>query len=229
MEQNNNKGRPKIILAIIVIGILVGLVIYNYRPPMEKQFGVTNFYEPVEGDHLDPKRMYRDMNPGADWSEYYCNTTMSFATNPGMAGNYFWIKEGEFIKSEADLQQYYVDGEDSQLKPYSDGDMIIAPNTLTFLNKNVRTAGDLEEDISIMASIGASYVIIWSNVECWWCHIGKSNSHKHTAVVGAGGINEVCTEGYIIGQAKSDTIVSLYKRGADGLEPCSFKEYFLTQ
>lgn len=222
----DSQGRPKIVLAVVVIGILIGLVIYNYRPPMDKQFGVKNFYEPTEGSHLDPKRMYNALNPNADWSEYYCNTTMSYAKSPGRIGNYFWIKNGENIDSVDMLGNYLLDGDASKLIPYQDGDFIVAPSTLTFLNKNVKNAGDLSEEVNIMAGIGTEYIIIWSNVDCWWCHIGKDNKERHTVVVGAGGLNEVCTEGYVIGQAKSDTIVSLYKRNGNELEPYSFSQYF---
>jgi hypothetical protein len=136
-----------------------------------------------------------------------------------------WIQEGIEILDAGTIDGFAADGDPSVIAPYMDGEKIISPAKLTFVNSNINQENT--ETVYIAATINNRYLIRWDNVKSWWCHIGKSNPKKHSDVVGNKGIYSVCNAGYIIGEATSDTTVSLYSIDSNGnTTPISVSELF---
>lgn len=223
MENQSRKGM--IAITVIALLILVTLVALNYREPSDKVFSLGGYYKPAAAGAVSPKEMFAELNSGPLSGDGICNTTIQKAENAVSVGNYVWLAEGNTKIDEATLRAYIRSDcpSDSQLMPYNEGSMIISPTTLRFVDANCTKYDD--DVLRITANIGTDYIIEWEGIECWWCHIDKETK-SHNTIIGAGGIYEVCSQGYIIGQATSQTVVSLYKREGDHRVPCSFVDFF---
>ncbi len=235
MENKNEKSylntRGKLALTGAIISFLVLIILgafnYNYTKT-DKQFGLKSFYTGTYGKDIDPKAQYNTIYKNTIATVNGCFTKMKQASNPMRTGEYVWIVDGQVIEDKSYFEQVAVDGNLTEIKPYMEGQKIISPSDLIFLNAN--TIQDKLDSINIRVQIGSRYIIEFENVKSWWCHIGKENPNKHTQVVGAGGIYVKCTAGYIIGEAKEDTIVKLYFLDENNkARPCDFTEVFFTE
>lgn len=219
------KSKLAVGAASLVFFILVIIVLMDYTPPTFHEFSGDNFYESHAGDPVDPREMYEKMAVGLMPGSGNCRTEMRKADQAQLrqAGNVIWFAPSE-VESYSDISKYQV-GDDSTLQPYADGDVIISPGHLKFVNSNIHQ--ESAEYITIEATIG-DILIRWEDVECWWCHEGKVNPNKHSTVVGAGGLASQCTGGYVIGIAKSSTLVKCYRVDVDSgsTSELSFSELF---
>lgn len=222
----NSRSKLMIGAAVVSFMFLAILAIMNYTPVNDKVFGTDNFYIGNYGSKVDPKEQYDLMYKNVIASAVGCFTTMTPASSPMIAGNNVWLVDGATIESLEDLKGMSVDGDLSVIKPYKlDGQKIISPVELTFINSNVVQHN--KDSISITAYAGTSHIIEFNNIKSWWCHAGKQDPTKHTEVVGAGGINPKCVAGYVIGEATEETTVNFYEVDGDGNKtPCSFEVLF---
>lgn len=225
------KGNWRIIL---FVGVFIGLFLLtalNWSKPNNIPFTTEGFYTGNSGDYIDYKELYESLYVGLAPGSGECRTEMSYAVTGEqmengniietcMAGKYQWIAPTS-ISSSSEM------GTGSTIAPYNEGDVIIAPGNLTFINSNVLQ--ETADTVYIKAILAGKYIIRWDNVDCWWCHIGKENRNKHSKVVGKNGIYATCTGGYIIGQAKAGTTVSFYTIDSEGNEvPIDVQEVFGT-
>lgn len=222
----NSRGGFILAGAIISFLFLIILASFSYSyTAVEKQFGIKSFYTGAYGKDIDPKAQYNTIYKNTIVSANGCLNKMKQASNPMRIGSYVWIVDGQAIEDTSYFESVAVNSNLAEIKPYKDGQKIISPSDLIFLNAN--TIQDKLDSINIRAQIGSSYIIEFENVKSWWCHIGKDNPTKHTQVIGTGGIYSRCTAGYIIGEATNDTIVKLYSLDTNSRAvPCSFAEVF---
>lgn len=224
-----NKNPALIGAAVVAFFVLGCFAAAEYAPEGSKIFGFENYYEGVVGEGADPKEVYSAIYKNTAVMSSKCKTVMMEAEHPTRVGVYTWIADGITVSGIEDLEALAIDPEDlSALKPFTGAQNIVAPAELKFVNANtVQYAADT---ISIHANIGTEYRIVFDNVASWWCHMGKADPTKHTDVIGSGGIFSRCAAGYVIGQANSDTVVSLYKveDGGASLVPVSFADVFLS-
>lgn len=231
----NNPFKSSIVVtcASLVFIVLVVLVMYNYEAPSDSQFSPENFYAGNNGAEVDPKENYEQMVVGLVSGSLSCRSEMSKATDEELvqAGNYTWLAPNknsinpDGISSYDDIRKLSLGADESVLMPYAEGDHIIAPGKMTFINSNV--VQESADYTYIMAYIGTKYVLRWDDVDCWWCHEGKDNKNKHTRVVGARGIYASCIGGYIVGVAKDSTTVTLYEVLEDqSMVPVPFSNLF---
>ncbi len=220
-----------IAISAVCIFVMIILVILDYKQPVYKEFGLDNFYVGYEGTEGDPKSAWEAINGTGVIGKNACDTVMkvpqAYEESPAkVCGRYTWLKLGD-APDKSSLSNYYS-GDNSVLKPYEQDDYIIAPARLVFRNSNVdQSLVSAEDGIYIEAYAGAEYVIRWSNVYCWYCHIGKENVNKHTDVLGYGGSNRSTTAGYVIGVANKDTTVSLYMYNSNGnLTAASWNDFY---
>lgn len=224
-KQLTVKNKCVLTIAVLSAFLLVILVILEYKPPRYKEFSSDNFYVGNYGEEVDPKDAYSKMTFSDVVGTGSCRTEMTKSKDSRVCGRCTWVGEGIDIKTVDDINSFAVNGDVSMIQPYTDGAYIVAPARLTFVNSNV--SQESADTIYISATINNKYLIRWDNVKSWWCHIGKDNPKKHTDVVGARGLYSICTQGYIIGQANSDTTVTLYKLNEDGsTTPVPFSELF---
>lgn len=232
MQDNTNeskelsvRNKPIFVIAILSVTVLLILIAITYKPPKYKEYSGDAFYVGQSGENVNPRELYERMSISSLIGTAGCRTEMTKADKATVCGRYTWIKNNEEIKSASDLNVYIYNGDSSMLRPYSNGDMIVAPAKLNFVNSNVNQ--ESEDSIYIAATIYNKYLIRWDNVKTWWCHIGKDDPNKHSEIIGAKGSYALCTQGYIIGEATSDTIVSLYKFDDNGNPvPVAFSELF---
>lgn len=225
--------KRKILLGIAFV-VFLGLYLMvqlNWSNANDTTFATDAFYTGNQGDPIDYKELYDALYVGLAPGSGECRTEMMHADNGAemengntietcMAGRYQWITP-KAVSSSADI------GTGTVIAPYNDGDVIISPGNLKFINSNI--VQESVDSIYIEAILGNKYVIRWDDVECWWCHIGKENKSKHSKVVGNNGIYATCTSGYIIGQAKASTTVSFFTIDTDGnMTPIDVQEVFGT-
>lgn len=215
METENNansSGRSKIVLvfAMFCAAIMIFMlqaVTYTDEP---KEYLANNYYDSSHGVDVNQRALYSAYHSASAYEANACNTQMTMASNPTYAGNYIWIVDGGSITRG---QYSPVDGYD-YYELYEDGELIIAPGQLTFINAN--TVEYEQGVISIRAYLGADRIIQWDRVESWWCHMGKDDTRVHTMRIGAGGSYPTCIEMTVIGEAREDTIVTFYKLNSNG-------------
>jgi len=212
-------GNKQLNNIILLVGCVMGLILivssfYNASIVKEDNFSVENFYAGNKREESDPKKLYEDSKMGVDFSKVTCKTKMDKAKGSELAqaGNCIWLApidtgKVKSISSYTDIAAC-TDGSDSRLRPYNEGDHIISPGKLDFINSNRKR--DENGNDYIAAYIGSKYVIRWDNIDCWWCHEGRT-SEKHDNIVGGRGDYSSCLGGYIIGVATEDTIVTLYE------------------
>lgn len=219
-DENNSekeltvKNKVVLVLAVLSFAILIILVIMDYTPPVYKEFSSDNFYVGVYGDDVDPRSTYRKMTYSDVTGSSGCRNELTRSDSATVCGRFMWIGESLEIKSAADIDSMAVNGDTTRIQPYVDGANIVAPARIAFVNSNINQ--ESRDSIYMAVSINNKYILRWDNIKTWWCHIGKENPNKHTQVIGAGGEAAVVSAGYIVGQANSDTVVSLYKINDDG-------------
>ena len=215
------------LFVLMFVGMFL-LVAFNYSNPNDKAFSSEAFYQGKQGDLIDYKDLYNDLYVGLAPGSGECANEMTAAkgytlangevVQDCMAGRFQWITPRS-IKSSSEI------GSDSIISPYQDGDVIISPGNLKFINSNVLQ--DSKDTIYIEAVLANKYVVRWDNVTSWWCHIGKENKNKHSRVVGKNGIYSSCSAGYIIGEANANTTVSFFILDEDGNQtPIGASEVF---
>lgn len=211
MDENDESSKRSTLLVSLAIVSFIALVLFGasqYYPQDSKVYGVSNYYKPVKStSNVDQHELYNQIHKNVISSAMACQRTIQSCTSTNMINGYCWIGDKSVLPENKDaLNNMLVSG---ALKPYSEGENIISPGQLTFRNANTTEYDDGK--IRIEAYIGQDYVIRWEDVESWWCHIGKEDPTKHTEQVGLGGLYPTCAGGYIIGRAKAETIVHLYK------------------
>ena len=221
-KHNENQRHPVIVVALVSIIILGGVSLYNYRVPVEdKEFSFESFYQGNRGKSINPKSIYSILTGNNILSTNACVTEFT-AADASLCGTATWIVSSRYNQSSPTSREMIdlmrVDETDitSAIRPYKYGSYIVAPCNLTFIDSNVLQD---EENITITAYVNdetSGIVLKWQNVKCWWCHIGKNNPNQHTAVVGKGGVNELCVAGMILGQATADTTFEVL-RVVDGI------------
>ena len=202
----------------------------NMNVESDSVFGLDNFYQGSKGSPVDPKAQYNAMYNNIMFNADACSLVIQMSDNAKKAASYYWIVEGQTVNTLSELQAIAEDKDTlTKIKPFSnDGQKIIAPGDIEFENANVRQESSDRIDIEI--KIGSKYVMEFRDVKSWWCHIGKKDQTKHSDRVGLGGVVPVCAGGYIIGEAKADTTVYLYKIDSNGdFQPASFADLFLVQ
>jgi len=221
----NPRDNKVIIGAVISFIVLLLFVILNYYPPDGKVFSIDGFYVGNKEGDINPKELYNEMYGGVA-AGLSCNTEIKKSTNYSLINNIAWIAEGVVPESSEELKALATDDTCTVIRPYTTSyNMIVAPAEITFVNSN--TTRTKEGSIFIVAKLHGDYEIQWDNITSWWCHIGKDNPDKHTLVCGANGICPTCREGYVLGEANNETLVSLYK--VDGLgnrTPASFIDFY---
>ena len=164
----------------------------------------------------DPKALYNSVFASKVLNGTACNTITKAYNEATQVNGRIWLTSRDLgIKSADDFVNYETSGGSLSISPYKDGDYIISPATLNFLNSNTMLNPSNGQRY-IEAQIGTSYVIRWDDIECWWCHIGKDDNDSHTVRVGYGGKPSKVVAGIIIGAAKSTTKVSVYKLNDNG-------------
>lgn len=213
-------------LSFLFLALLSAL---NMSVSTDKVFGVNNFYQGSKGSPIDPKAQYNEMYNNIQFNANKCSTQMKLSSNAKPVGSYYWFVEGQSVKDESELRAIAEDDEMTKLKPFSsDGQLIVAPGDIEFVNAN--TEQNSKDSIDISFNIGTKHVMEFRNVKSWWCHIGKEDPTMHTDRVGAGGIGASCAGGYIIGEAKADTTVYLYELDSNGApQPASFSDLYVVQ
>lgn len=212
-----NKQNFKIVLFVTIFISLGIFVIYNQPDSNSEVFSTDAFYTGTKSSDIDYKAIYDSLYVGLAPGSGQCRNEMipvtEYVLDDGtkaetcMAGRFQWIVN-KTISNSSEI------GSGAQIMPYGDGDLIVSPGNLQFINSNI--IQDNESTIYMEAILANKYVIRWDNIKSWWCHIGKDNTNKHSIVVGKGGIYSSCSAGYVIGQANADTVVSFYKLDADG-------------
>lgn len=194
--------------------LIVAMLNYNEQP--DKSFSLENFYQGNVGERDDPKKIYDSMNSGKVDTIASCNrtpTSMKVDELMELPNSRYWIKSG--VESFTELpEDIYVTSEDGEkkkyIKPFSDGDKIIAPERVTFLNSN-KTSG-YSETYMMEFQGSDNFIVVLEDIKSWWCHIGKEEQRVHTETIGYGGaVGAIMSSGYILGEAKANTIVHVYK------------------
>ena len=217
-----------LILSVVCFLGLFMLSIYNYEGdrPIAKDF-VNNYYEGYEVEAMDNRSLYGALKA------YNSTETSSCIVNPKTLAEdkkvmpykqaLPWIQSSDAISVEK--AESFAERSEG-VKPFKDGDYIIAPGDLTFINSNTSSN---KHNKCIQAQIGNNYRVEFSYVKEWWCHMeSKEESYRHTDVVGRGSNNntERVIVGTIIGKATAGTTATIYKKSGTGWEKCSWKSYY---
>lgn len=215
------KKRALVAVTVLVFGLLIFLVLFDYNAPTTHVFNPNGFYVGNDTGEVDPRVIYTQIHQGLAPGSGSCWSNMRKADEPRndseqnvrlqMAGNYVWIAPTN-VSGYSDIETFESD-EGGTLKPYNDGDIIISPSNLKFVNSNKRQ--NSADTVYIEAVVGG-YLIRWENVACWWCHEGRENPTKHTDTYGKGGSFATCIAGYVVGIATADTTVKLFEINDDG-------------
>lgn len=227
--------RKNVVIALAVISFLILAIValWNYREPSYNTFGIDNFYQPDVEKVLDPKRTHDKYNRANIFDQKSCLSEMTSQANPiTVYGTIkYWISSDRTRYSDLEITnnfplQVCVNEEinDKWYQIYSDGDMIVAPATVTFINSNNVTD---ENGLPYIDIYVGDYRIKFSKVKSWWCHIGKDSS-RHTKLYGKGGAYSSANPGYILGEATASTEVRIYKKSADGktFEQSSLEDFY---
>ena len=224
------KGNDRVYLiaAFICFILLAILAAFNYEGQKDPtDTFVNSYYEGYKIDSMDSKSLYSALNAYNNMGETACIVnprtvdsdkiiTVCDQTLPWiqMSGDTTKAKAEEFAKIEGGCL------------PFSDGDYIIAPGDLTFINSNVSSNINNK---SIQAYIGTKYKIEFSHIAEWWCHMdAKVEDYRHSDVVGHGSNNNTdrVIVGTIIGKATSSTVASIWVKQGDEWVPCSWEDYY---
>ena len=204
----------------VLIWVFIGFIVLGIYAAMNsstvddtKTFSPESFYAGETHDEIDPREQYGIFSSGK-LSSAQCNSTMVKGSNIHKCNsNVVWLVDDSTITTDADVADKIVnsctDPASFFYSPYKDGDMILAPATLVFMNSNVEQTSINE--IDIIASMGTDYQITFYNVKCWWCHIGKDDVKTHSTVYGNKGSYSTCSAGNVIGQATANTSVQIKK------------------
>ena len=206
------------VLSITALILLCFMIASEYYVVPDKPFSVEGYYRgstTVGGE--DPKSAYANYASNAN-SNSMCllsTRTADHVVRTPETGVY-WVcgyeqpTKFEEVKAEASLREF--DG-GKCLKPFTNGQAIVAPGTFTFMNSNCDyTTGKI---INIEGTVG-DYKIIFYNVQNWWCHEGQQGE-KHSIQYGHGTSNvEKVGAGVVIGVASTNTEVRVQKRNDDG-------------
>lgn len=202
-------GGGLILLLLLIYGVMLFLGVANRtKKQEEKVFDMRGFYSGEAGEATNPKELYNKLYANVLAADGVCHSTMTKAVNVQMTENgIYWIAEGDAASAE-ELNVF-------TFKPYGGTNMqIVSPADMKFINSNVSVNEDGE--MYIEARVGTRYIIQWSPVATWWCHIGKQNKNKHTSIYGNGGAYASVTAGWIIGEATEDTEVRMWKIEENG-------------
>lgn len=232
-DYNKEKKRIQLGVTIIAVILIVAYCCYRYYLSMDaptNTFSVESFYEGKEGTGIDPKTLYSMIYKNTVLDADKCKDTMIAATKPmRTSGGMMWIVDGVELENVSAISSVSTgEAGNAIIKPYSSASNrdIVAPADLTFVNANTEQYS--ADYISIEAYIGTQYVIRFDDVESWWCHIGMKDPSKHTHIYGNGGAYSRCGAGYVIGRAKPETVVTLYKVDDKGQRSyMNFEELFL--
>jgi len=228
MSEGEKHGVGKAVLLCLTMVVMFCFALAIYTMDQDKVFDVNGFYKGRSGERQNPKEVYDAIYSSILAAENACRKEMEQASDPVMAGNgVYWVVDGVEVTKE-DL------GNATSIKPYdSVNDKIVSPAELTFLNSNVTLDGNTAY---IEAQLGTGYVIQWSPIRAWWCHIGKGNAGvgeggskqtQHTDICGLGGKYAVCMPGWVIGQATEETEVKMWKiLESGGRQQIPLAEYF---
>lgn len=213
---DNNISSNKIVFTVAILGFaaLVVLTYITYKPSEYKEFSPTSFYVGNAADSVDPKKLRDKMSIGTKLGDAECRSEMRKPTYGIMCNRYSWLRSvsEEGLKTEEPDRGFLAV---HMMKPYTDGDEIVAPTNLRFINTN--NSLSVQGQIYIEAYTVGNYIIRWDNIKCWWCHEGKSEPMKHSVKMGIGGKFSTCYGNWVIGIAKEDTIVTIYKEDENGL------------
>lgn len=232
MDKEKFRKKTVVALTVLVVVILTLIVFYDGAKAGGNEFGLDNFYVGNFGEEVDPRGVYNSIYKSGMLASKQCREEMMAAegyvlengetVHPEMSGRCIWIAPTH-VDSLDDVFNNCIS--ESCIRPYRNGDVIISPGYLTFINSNVRQEDT--DSICIEVKYGTDYVIRWDNVTAWWCHIGKDDAQKHTKVIGAAGMYSKCIGGYVIGEANEGTLVTLYRIAEDGsLNEESFESLF---
>lgn len=216
MRDYRIENKPLMIMATVAFFVLGVLSIIQQSPTSGKIFGDGNFYTSNIGKASNPQKEYNQAFAVNVLTGTACNTLAKTCKDIyTIRGNYWIANRDASITTATDFDKYKVSENSLSITPYKNGDYIISPTNLKFTNSNT-TLNPSNGQRYIEATIGNEYIIRWDDVECWWCHIGKTDNDNHTARVGYGGSPSSVISGVIIGQAKSSTKVTLRKLDDNG-------------
>ena len=216
MRDYRIENKPLMIIATAAFFILGVLAVIQQSPTSGKIFGDGNFYTSNVGVKSNPKETYNKVFANNVLAGTACNTIAKTCEDLyTVQGNYWIVNRDSGITNVSDFDKYKVSENSLSITPYKNGDYIISPTNLKFTNSNT-TLNPSNGQRYIEATIGSEYIIRWDDVECWWCHIGKTDNDSHTARVGYGGSPSSVISGIVIGQAKSSTKVTLRKLDENG-------------
>lgn len=213
------RNRLKIVLVMLMCLGSLAVLLVGYTEPNDSVFAVDAFYEGTKAGSIDYKAMYDSWYVGLAPGSGACKAEMEVAVSGAdmengskielcMAPSAVWIAP-HIISSNDEMG-----ANQSVITPYEEGDVIISPGHLKFLNQNLTLNENSEPYIE--AVLNDTYKIRWDNISCWWCHVGKDNKNRHTKRIGKGGAYSECMQGYIIGEAKAETSVSFYRVDVNG-------------
>lgn len=204
-----NKNKLLYTIAVISIICLCTYILFTYNRPYKKDFFMDAFYTGKhEYKETDIRKQYLDMKGNKKKKDTVdidniCDITPTKSKNPTItANNAYWIIDNKELPE--DLSQ-------STFAGFSDGDLLVSPSSIRFVNSNINIKADNTIDIQFTCG---SYIFILSNVKNWYCHKDSTETVlQHTVVIGAGSSNdtELLQGGFIIGTALNSTVLSIYK------------------
>jgi len=223
-EKGFSKSSALTALAVVAFLALSCFAIFNSSDDSSKKsfYSEKHFYKGQVGEKTNWKAVYSEMNKNTVLSSSACLSEMQVSANAMSVGGLdaVWVVDGV----EYDPTEY---AEKTYCKPFKDcreGTYILAPvNPTTFLNSNIQSYDDGKQRIEIMVG---EYVIVFEDIETWWCHIKRNGIQQHTTKCGFGGVYKQSVKGAIIGSAKSDTVMRMFKVSGDSRVECKIGEYF---
>lgn len=223
-----NKWRKLLPWSIVCAVVLLLIWVLGFPENNDTDFSPNSFYVGDATGVVDPKVLYDNYYKSV-LSELSCRSAMFNGDNPiRLSTNMFWIIDDDkrlTDDSSADNAVSLLGDKNAEgfYTPYEAGDYIIAPTNITYLNSNIKSDMPGRTDIVVMC--GRQYKLVFEDVECWWCHIGISDSSQHTTIYGKGGKYSTANAGRVLGQAKSSTRVKMYKQNGDSWDEFDFADY----
>lgn len=212
VERDERLMRLKSVIAVFSIAALIIIIATEYTADIDKSFSVEAYYRGnISSDTIDPKTLYEQYTAAALDNETLCNTQTWTGKARRTSSDAIWVAE-----TSEDITDDYIKEclQDGYLAPFKEGDLILAPGAFTFTNTNTDSSG---ATIDIKGTCG-KYTFVFENVSCWWCHIGKEWTGKHSIRIGCGtGLFEKVSAGTVIGEAKASTKLYIYKE-SDGVD-----------
>ena len=228
--KNRGSDRAYLIVALVCFIFLGILAVFNYEDQNEVVGSfVDSYYRGYKITSMDSKSLYGALNAYGSTSASACIINPKTAASDKLVlpcdQTMPWVQTTDATTTDkATAAAKVVD-----CMPFSDGDYIVAPGDLMFLNSNVSCN---KTDISIQATIGTKYKIVFSHVQEWWCHMDSTaNTYSHSDVVGYGSSNNTdrVIVGTIIGKANSSTIVEMYYDNGSDWVKCTLEDYYLNR